>query len=469
MKIHIKKITTAMLLAGMTSFTACKKFVTVDPPVNQITAESTFTSDATASSAIAGIYSRLSSSSLVQAITPYSGMYSDELLNFSTGPQDEFSNSALTLTSSSFINFNFWTAAYQLIYPANLAIEKLENNPAISPTIAKRLTGEAKFIRAYLYLNLTTLFGEVPMVLTSDFEESSSLPRSTKADLYRQIVQDLKDASELLPETIEAERIRANKWAALSLLARAYLYDKQYDLAAQTASLVINSGKFSLLTDLSRVFLKNSTEAILQLYPTQGSQNTFDGLSFLPATTNETPKYYPTNNLISSISGGDNRKTMWMGSRVFNGVTYFYPAKYKVLNTAVLSEYLMLLRLSEQYLIRSEALIRSGNISQGIADLNIIRRRARISPTTSIPNPLPDLSQTLPLSDAILAVEQERRIELMFENGHRLADLLRTGRANAVLGTLKPNTWSAKSILWPIPEEQLRLNPNLSQNSGYFN
>lgn len=446
---------------------SCKKFVTIDTPVNQITAAGTFSNDATANSAIVGIYSRLSASNLIQATTPFAGMYADEIVNFTSGQQSEFSTSTLTLASSPTLNANFWTSAYQFIYPVNLAIEKLSETNGVTPAVKQKLLGEAKFIRAYLYLNLTGFFGDVPLVLNSSYEENATMPRTASSEVLKQIIEDLKYSISSLPENIDNEKIRANRWAAKALLARSYLYDAQYKLAAQTADEVIISGKFPLTQDLGKVFLKNSSEAILQLFPTQSNQNTPDGLTFMPATASETPKYYLTDALINAIEPGDLRKSNWIASRQFAGQTYFYPTKYKILNTAVISEYLMLLRIAEQYLIRAEANIQLGNITAGIADLNVIRARARAVPTPGITTPMPDLDLNMGRAAALSAVEKERRVELMLENGHRWNDLKRTGRAGAVLGTLKVQTWKPWAVLWPVPDEQLRLNPSLTQNDGY--
>ncbi|MFF5380777.1 RagB/SusD family nutrient uptake outer membrane protein [Pedobacter suwonensis] len=447
---------------------SCRKFIEVNPPIEQITAESAFSNDVTANAAIIGIYSRLSQNNLIQNVTPYCGLYSDEVEYYFEGaPRSEFFNSQLSLASSSSINSNFWLPAYQLIYPANLAIEKLEQSSRITSTLQTKLTGEAKFIRAYLYLQLSGLFGDVPLVITSDFEQNSTLPKAPKNQVMDQAINDLLTAIPSLGENIEPEKIRANRWAAKSLLARAYLYQGNYALAERYANEVIESNRYALASDLSKTFLKNSSEAILQFFPTQSNQNTPDGVTFLPATTAESPKYVVSQNLLNAFEPGDSRRNNWIGSRQFQARTFLYPAKYKIINSAVLSEYLMVIRLAELYLIRAEARIQNGNILGGIADLNSIRKRSRMSASTQNPNPLPDLNTGMSKPEALLAVERERRIELMFEMGHRWYDLQRTLRAETILKSLKPLTWQSRAVLWPIPDEQLRANPFLTQNNGY--
>ncbi|TCD28629.1 RagB/SusD family nutrient uptake outer membrane protein [Pedobacter psychrodurus] len=456
------------LFTGLTlAMGSCKKFVEIPPPVNQLTAATVFSSDATASAAIAGIYSRLSQSGFIQAITPYAAMYADETVNYEPGNQGEFALSQLTRISSPALNTNFWNLGYQYIYFANAAIGELNTGSGVSPALKANLTGEAKFIRAYLYLNLSSLFGDVPLITDTRYQSNATFPRSPKAQVMQFIIEDLKEAVELLGEQTGGEKVRANRYAAMALLARAYLYNGEWALAQQSANAVIESKKYTMLTDPSKVFLKNSSEAILQLYPTQTNQNTPDGLTFLPATAAEQPKYVITPALLSAFEPADLRKSAWIASRIFLGQSYAYPAKYRVINTSVLSEYLMVLRLAEQYLIRGEARIQLGDIENGIADLNVIRKRARPAPAPTLPNPVPDLSGSISKAEALLAMEKERQTELMCEMGHRWLDLQRTGRADKILKAVKPDTWTATAILWPIPEEQLRLNPFLEQNPGY--
>lgn len=455
-----------LLLIIALSISSCKKFVEIDPPINQITSASAFSTDATATAAIVGIYSRLSQSGIIKDITPYSSMYADELTNYTEGNASEFTKSELTLANSPALNA-LWSAGYQNIYPANLAIEKLSQSESLSPAVKTSLSAEAKFLRAYLYLQLSNLFSDLPLIEQTNYTQTSQLPSTSRAQLLRFLIGDLQEAATILPDRVDPEKIRANRWSAKALLARVYLYDGQYQLAEKAASEVIESNKYSLAGDLNKVFLKNSTEAILQFYPTQANQNTLDGPSFLPATAAETPKYYLTNSLLNAFEAGDLRKTAWISSRTFLGQTYYYPSKYKVINSAVITEYQTILRLSELYLIRAEAQIQQGQVPAGIKDLNTIRKRARAGATSSLPNPLPDLVLSLNQTEALLAVEKERRMELMNEMGHRWIDLKRTGRADAVISALKPATWKDYAINWPLPDEQLRLNPSLTQNEGY--
>jgi hypothetical protein len=115
------------------------------------------------------------------------------------------------------------------------------------------------------------------------------------------------------------------------------------------------------------------------------------------------------------------------------------------------------LRLAEQYLIRAEARANQNNIAGAVDDINVIRTRAG----------LPAVSQGVSKDQCLLAIEQERRIELFTEWGHRWFDLKRTNRADAVLSTLKSPNWQSADRLYPIPQSELETDVHLNQNPGY--
>jgi hypothetical protein len=123
------------------------------------------------------------------------------------------------------------------------------------------------------------------------------------------------------------------------------------------------------------------------------------------------------------------------------------------------TEYTVVLRLAEQYLIRAEARAQQGNLLDAQADLNIIRSRAGLS-DRSINNV--DLLLT--------AIMHERQVELFSEWGHRWLDLKRTNTVNAVMSVITPQkggTWSSNWAWFPIPQSEIRTNVKLKQNLGY--
>ena len=234
------------------------------------------------------------------------------------------------------------------------------------------------------------------------------------------------------------------------------MYRKDWISAESESSEIINSGIYSINTDLSNVFQISSNETIWQLRPVNPSRNTWEGNVIIPSSNGTTPTYLLTDALMSSFEPGDLRKINWTRSRTFSGQTFYYPFKYKVRTGPTLLEYYVVFRLAEIYLTRSEARVMQSNLQGAKDDLNIIRQRSGL-PITSASS----------ASDILLGIEQERKIEYLSEWGHRWFDLKRTNRANTIIGSLKPLTWQQTDALWPIPKSQLNLNPSLTQNPGY--
>jgi hypothetical protein len=245
-----------------------------------------------------------------------------------------------------------------------------------------------------------------------------------------------------------------------------YLYTGNYAGAeAQAASVIGNSSLYSLPA-LNNVFLKNSAEAIWQLQPVRsGTQaNTGDGAMFvLPVggPNNGNNPVHLSASVVSSFEIGDQRRTNWVNSVSVGSATYYYAYKYKIgsVSTAT-SEYVMVLRLAEQYLIRAEARAQSGNIAGALSDVNAIRTRAGLAP----------LPSSITQSALLTAIQHERQIELFTEWGHRWFDLKRTNAIDAVMNVVAPQkgaTWSPFKALHPIPQGDLNLNRNLIQNPGY--
>ncbi len=456
---YINILLYTLMLLGLI-LTSCKKFIAVDDPNDQLNSDMVFSDSSTAVSAITGIYSEMLTSRNLfsnSSITLYGGMSADELYSYAPGLNEEFTKNQITQVNHVNIDNSFWKPAYKYIYAANLAIEKLSQSQGLSGSLKNQLTGEAKFIRAFCFFHLVNLFGDVPLIISSKYQYNTNAPRTTTAAVYTQIINDLSDAKNLLSaDYVTAERVRPNKWTAAALLSRCFLYTSQWQNAATEANSIIATGVYSLEADLNNVFLNTSTEAIWQLKPVRPGFNTYEGLEILPTSPFSYPTYLVTANLRGSFETGDSRKSAWINSRVYNNDTLYFPYKYKVPNGATLSEYYMVFRLAEQYLIRAEAAVNLNNISDARANLNSLRARAGLGNTLA--NDIPSLK---------LAIERERQAELFCEWGHRWYDLKRTDRANNILAPIKGATWQSTDVLWPVPQQEINLNPLLTQNPGY--
>lgn len=452
---------------------SCKKFVDIGPPANSVVGKTQFTDSVGATSAMLGVYTQVMNSAsplfVYGGITIGSGLAADELvptMNF----QDEldvFSNGVKS--SNGYYVYNWWASAYLPIYQINAVLEGVTQSNGISERCKNQLTGEAKFMRALHYFYLVNLFGSVPLVTTTDYRVNATMPRTDMTLIYSQIIDDLKEALNLLSENyITSGKVRPNKFAAAAMLARVYLYQKKWKEAEDMATLVIGSNKYTLELDLSRVFLANSQEAILQLIPFNLGGETLEGNIFKPWDDNTVPTYLISNSLQSAFDAEDKRKQQWMGINIIkvNGIDqfYYYPRKYRAvtLGNNISTENYMLLRYAELFLIRAEARAQQGTISganSSVEDLNVIRRRAG----------LPD-ANAVSKENALQFIYNERRKELFLELGHRWFDLIRTNQIDAVMqieAQAKGSLWVNSASLYPIPFLEIQKNPFLKQNTGY--
>ena len=446
-------------VALLLTTSACEQYVDVAPSPTLSASDKVFSGDLVATSTITGIYSQMNASSSPYlgngVITMLAGLSADELQYFPSTDYNAFLTNTLR-SNSSFVDLP-WSSGYQYIYYANAAIEGLTASTALSAATKNQLLGEAKFIRAFCHFYLTNLYGDVPLITSTDYQVNATLPRTAQAAVYQAIIKDLTEAESLLPVgyVVAAEKTRPNKWTATALLARTYLYAQDWANAEAKAASLIGSGTYSLVTDPNGVFLKNSTEAIWQLAPVKTNINAYVGNLTIPAANNN-PLYIYTDDVPGAFETADKRKTAWINSITYQGKVYNYPYKYKVKSNATVTEYLMMFRLGEQYLIRAEARAQQGNLTGAAQDLNTLRTRAGLAA----------LPTTLDKAASLLAIEQERRVELVAEWGHRWFDLKRTNRADAVLGTKKTG-WKPTAVLYPVPQAEGLANPNLTQNPGY--
>ncbi|TDH21414.1 RagB/SusD family nutrient uptake outer membrane protein [Segetibacter sp. 3557_3] len=440
----------------------CKTYVEVPPPQNQLVSQLVFSDDKTATATVTGLYSTLngfnsSFANFIGNILPAAA--ADEFFySLSSADLDEFRDNNI-ISGNSYIN-NAWTSAYSYIYHANAILEGLESATGVSAPVKQQLRSEAKFIRAFCYFYLVNYFGDVPLIVDTDYKKNTALARNKVDEVYAMIVSSLLEAQAEISDAYPgAERTRANKAVVTALLARVYLYTQQWSKAEAEATKVINDSRYQLLTDLSRIFLKNSNEALWQLQTVNTSTagvNTWEGFSIVPAAAGGASLYHVHPSFLTAFEPNDKRRTNWITSYTNASGTFFYPFKYKVRTKTPVEEYSMVLRFAEMYLVRAEARAQQDNLGGAKGDVDVIRARAGI----------PLLPGNLSKSAMLLQIEQERRVELFAEWGHRWHDLRRTGRAFAVLSPLKPSLQQT-DLLYPIPLNAIITNPNLTQNPGY--
>lgn len=439
----------------------CKKFLDVDPPNSQIASDLVFNNDDNANSAVVGMYLDMYKGAFAgggQGSLPWvAGLTADELHN---NPQlnhliIQFEQNQID--PSNVYIADIWTSMYKAIYQANAIIEGLNLSTGVSANKKKQLMAEALFIRAFSYFYLVNIYGDVPLVLTTDYHLNSVMARTSQAGVYNQIEMDLLAAENSVDEAYSTSgRVRPNRSTAQALLSRVYLYRHRWQEAeALSTKVIAKTGVYELATDLNSVFLATSREAIWQIKPGDFGSNTNEGVVF--GIGQGPMSNVLTDKLINSFSAADKRKMNW----VTNTGTVHLPYKYKLwaLSSVPSTEYSTILRLAEQYLIRAEARAKQGKISglnSALSDINAVRNRAGLMDTTATG-----------LQEIIGIIARERYLELFSEWAHRWLDLKRWNRASEVLAPIRPH-WNATDTLYPIPQKELSNNPYLKpQNPGY--
>lgn len=385
-----------------------------------------------------------------------------------------------------------WKQSYDGINASNIAIDKIALIDAskINGTIRTRLINEAKFLRALHYFNLVRWFGPVPLVLhetTSLSPESLEVEKSPEADVYRQIISDLRDA-ESLPKTADygaADIGRATSGAAKSLLSKVYLTQKDWDNAILKSKDVIDHEGYDLFDDFADVFAvakKNGKEHIFsaQFKGNSGYQGNSLASRSAPADVpgingDYADALHVAGGLYESFSDNDTRKAITFVTKItspVNGQLYTLatPQFHKYYDESVIgsqsqsSKNLPIIRYAEVLLIYAEALNeKNGPTEQAYWAIDKVRQRAHIGKLQEI---IPALTQDQ-FRDAVFL---ERRKELVFEY-QRWFDLSRRGAAYYV-NTLKAagKTLAApRHVHFPTPQRELNLNSKLKQHPDWVN
>jgi hypothetical protein len=387
---------------------------------------------------------------------------------------------------------SFWSTCYRIISYANLILESIDdlNVPTADQATKADYKGQALTIRALAYFDLTRLYGYpypkdqgkslgVPIVdkpVTSGYKPT----RNTVAECYDFILKDLNDAVTLLSEAKNNGRF--NKWAAMSLLSRVYLYkgdnanalkyakeaisgaeSKGYKLWSNAEYETAWAGEFGneVLFELQLTTAENQgNEAIGYLVAARGYDDILlsdDWTVKLMGNETDDIRYRCVINN-TSYNSKSGRRYMWK-----------YPVNSGESSTTYYLGNVKVLRLSETYLIAAEAAAKLGNANDdAVKYLDAIVKRG---------NPANTVSETTVTLDRVL---EERRKELVGE-GHRFFDAIRngktitrsTGLAFPHLSEIQPEAWSFDwnyyKVVLPIPIAEINANENIKdqQNPEY--
>lgn len=399
---------------------------------------------------------------------------------------------------------NLWRQGYRLVYNANTVIDAIE--PGESAEM-DQLLGENKFLRSLSHFYMVTAFGRpysqgrdnpgIPIVTEPDLEAEPA--RNTVGEVYDFLVEDLTEAYELMNE--EKPSSYGSAEAAKALLARVYLYMEENDKAIEYADEVIDSGRYELVDTetLPEYFTINNedrSESIFAIrhlasddpgtaaginslinepgwgenYPSESFRNLIDNYESDVRREFIEPQYELDDD--GNIQYDENDEPIM---RTRGGFPRYYVNKFSGLEGNPTNSSPELLRLSEIYLIKAEALAKTPGSEEDALDIvNQLRERANIPPEGMYS--IGDLGNHDTVLDVVL---EERRLELFFE-GHRSHDLFRNGRT---MHRDYPGTHLAPGnpgvdvdagtqtipadhprIIFFIPENEIELNPNLEQN-----
>lgn len=442
------------------SVLSCDDFVAVNPPNNQLISSTVFEDKTTATAAMTNIYARMRTTGLFtgssSGMSHQMGNYADEL-DFYGNPQNGamlFNTNSVLPTSAE--TREWWNSSYNQLYAANSVLMGVSASTALTSVDKNQLTGEALFVRGLLHFYLTNLYGAIPYVTSTDYEINRSISKEATSVIYTKAIADLELAKTLLPETyLSTDRTRPNQYVVRALLSRVYLYAGMWDEAANEASSVLNATSLYSSSAIADSFLRQSTSTLWQFSPSSTGGNSLEAGTFV-FTVGPPSLSALRSDFVAAFEPGDLRFTNWVRTISTSSGSWSHSYKYKVTTNGTSTEYSILFRLPELYLIRAEARIRAGSLTAGRDDLNAVRQAAGLPLVTAS------------TADALLAaVLKERKTELFCEFGHRFFDLKRFGAIQTVLSAVKPG-WDATDVLLPLPQTELLLNPNLlPQNTGY--
>lgn len=500
---QLRRVSLPVLLLS-TLLTACNDFLTT-PPQGQIGVAAVQADPAAAQNLVTGVYN----------IMWEGGMHGFDYIgmtNIASDDADKGSSPADGAnTYGTFDNLNMtpgvgninnvWATYFRAIARANQALALIPQSAA-DQTTRNQLEGEVRFLRAYFYFNLVRFFGGVPLIETvppiESINDASLQTRATREAVYARIVADLRFAATVLPVKTQATTGKATKAAAMAMLAKVYLYQKNYQQAyTLTDSIIKNQvGVYSLLPNYANIWREvgaNSSESIFEVQtginlacnaaipiyvvsqgPRAGGRRGWADLGFGFGT--------PSASLVSEYEPNDARRAatimfinpaptgtvLWDGFRVpsrdsVENDRYNYKAYHSRTaerNCGVndrLPKNLRIMRLGEVLLIHAEAAFALNNAADALTDINRLRTRAGLPAQTTIDR---------------LKIWHERRVELAMEHD-RFFDIIRQedvqpGRAVQAFAAHGKTFVKGKSEVFPIPQTQIQLSGGvLTQNPGY--
>jgi len=491
-----------LIFITILSFPSCDSWLDVDPS-DKYTADTFWKTEEHASAGLTGCYNSL---------LRWKNLFSFEFdLITSNAMAYNEANGTQAISKGEHLSTNslireLWKDCYQGIGRTNTFLDKIDG-VTMDDALRSRMTGEAKFLRAFYYFNLVDKFGGVPLILeTPNADKQADLPRDTKVAVVDQVLKDLTEAALLLPNSYSGNDLgRVTKGAALSLKARVLLYNERWSEAAKIAKEVMDLGVYSLFNDYRRFFMeanKHNSEVIFNVesslpdYETTHDHTIFrlnrpaplkelvdkylmtDGKSIQESSLYDPAKPYENRDprllySITCIGYPYNGKpitkedVMTTGFGLKKYTSYEDDVTIPLIERAAVNT--VLIRYAEVLLTYAEAQNEASGPDQSVYDaINQIRKREGVN--------MPEVKRGLTKDQMREVIRLERRIELALE-GIYYSDILRWKTAekenNGVMHdsdnveVVKRSFRVDRDYLWPIPYNQTIQNPNLTQNPNW--
>lgn len=360
-------------------------------------------------------------------------------------------------------NRNLWKQGYFAAYRSNVLLSEIDKKSDFSADFVSRVKAEAKFIRALVHFDMVRMYAQ-PYGYTADNSHlgvpirieanTDPIPRSSVKAVYDQIIADLKEIENVLPESND---VYATKYAAKALLAKIYFQMNDYQNAYNYANEVIGSGKFPLENDLTKRFdLGVATEYIFYLKSTvignTGASAYFGNFNSINAAQYA---FIDSEYLFYATDTTDLRLTNWF---TLQGERY---VSTKFNNGELINN--PVLHTTEMLLIKSESAAELGQEAEAKSDLTLILERAGIDGNIDL--------NSMNSIQLITEIRNQRRKELVFE-GNRLHELKRIGAASRLGVTAAPivnltirgAAWDCPGLAVQLPDQELQGNPNIEAN-----
>ena len=479
-----KKLIITLFVFALVSITSCKKFLDITPKQQFTSGIATSSLDGLQNTTI-GAFNQLQSSNLYGGGIIANSEFMADFIN--AGSISDYSLNqfrARQLDANNSQSGGMWSDAYRAIYIANVVLQALPNFQSQNPALVQTLKGECFFIRGIMHFELVRMFAQpsgftsddshlgVPIVLVpGDITHGQSTPRSTVAQCYAQITSDLDSAIALLPTSSPP---MASQASAQAFLTRVYFTQNKFQQAYDMANTVINTSGASMVDSLQMLYGSNidginssafgsntnNTEALFQDISVatdianQVCYGRFTWIPFHPGQCYMSDAFAPYYRADSASGGKRWREGFRTGttSGGSSGPRVYWCNKYNNNNST-----LNIIRLAEIYLDAAESAAQLGKADQEVrTDINAIRtHRGLLADNT-----------TSGATALINAARAERDMELAVE-GDRLFEIKRRKINFVAPESGQAFQWNSPALVYPIPLQEVRQNPNMVQNPGY--